>query len=76
MSNTGFILEVQKIGSIVRVSATDPITLVEVILQMPAKTTRLSMERAAARKLERAIVRHKKRQVERATKKDRINRLI
>ena len=53
------IIEFVRVGGLVRVSALDPATLVEVVLQGPAAAGEAALRDAVLRKLERALARQR-----------------
>ena len=50
-----YLLEFQRIGNIVKVTACDPVTDIEVVIQGPARATRKELTDLAVRKLEYMI---------------------
>lgn len=57
MNDQRYILEFHQIGNVVKVSAMDPVTLVEVSTMGPASLPQTELARAAIRKLEFVIAR-------------------
>jgi hypothetical protein len=57
MSGEGYIIEFHQVGSYVRVSAMDPVTLTEVTTMGPANLSQNDLARAAIRKLEFVLAR-------------------
>jgi hypothetical protein len=57
MSDGRYILEFHQIGNVIKVSALDPVTLVEVSTMGPANLPQADLARAAIRKLEFVLAR-------------------
>ncbi|MFC7332192.1 DUF6898 family protein [Rhodocista pekingensis] len=53
----GYLIEFQRVGSIVRVSAIDPATNTEVVIQGPASAGQETLSRAAVNKLRFVLAR-------------------
>jgi hypothetical protein len=56
----GVIIEFVRLGALVRVSALDPASLVEVVLQGPAGAGEAALRRAVLRKLDYVLARDRK----------------
>jgi hypothetical protein len=67
MAGNDVIIELVRCGAIVRVSALDPASLVEVVLQGPASAGEAALRRAAVRKLD-YVLRRRARAVGRETR--------
>lgn len=52
MAESGYIVEFQSIGALVRVTAIDPVSGREVVIQGPASAGQQALARAAVKKLE------------------------
>ncbi|WP_374655738.1 hypothetical protein [Dongia sp.] len=59
MSGTGYIVEFHQVGAYVKVSAMDPVTLIEVSMPVPANLPQHQAAQAAIRKLEFVLARRK-----------------
>lgn len=57
MRDEGYIIEFQQVGSYVKVSAFDPVTLTEVSTMGPANLSQSELAKAAIRKLEFVLAR-------------------
>ncbi|MDX9690256.1 MAG: hypothetical protein EOM37_03715 [Proteobacteria bacterium] len=55
------LFELKRIGSIVRVTAVDPVTGIEAVIQGPAHLSQQELQRTAARKLEFLLQKEKER---------------
>jgi hypothetical protein len=55
MTNDDILIETKRIGTILRVTAIDPVSETEVVFQAPVKTSRRDLERLAVNKLRYVI---------------------